>query len=111
MTTKIKNKTITMLVTLAVITSIFGLGFILNSNPAHAAFPDLPTREGVIIEDGGCILDRTYPKDPLRVSITPTLKGFHEIIMEKEIFNCTFVDDQGTIFSYSTGNNNNYSTI
>ena len=99
MTAKIKNKTITMLVTLAVITAIFGLGFILNSNPAHAVtFPDLPTREGVIIDDGGCFLDRTYPKDPLRVNITPTLKGFHEIIMEKEIFNCLFVDVEGTIF-------------
>jgi len=104
MTKTIQNKSITTIIVITTIIALLGLSsvFITNQEALAAAHPrEIPERGyvgevGVNSETISCFLNRNIPADPLIVNIMPTANGFHTVIMEKEIFDCTVTDIFGS---------------
>jgi len=100
MTKTIQNKSITTIIVITITIALLGLSsvFITNQEALAADHPrEIPERgyEGIGNGGGGtiaCTLDRNIPADPLRVTVSETLKGFFTVIMEKEIFDCIVTD-------------------
>jgi len=103
MTKLIQNKSITMIIAITATIALLGLSSVFITNQEALAEqrerPEIPTRGwgGVSaqVDTIDCVLNRNIPEDPLRVNIMPTVKGFHTVIMEKEIFDCVFTPEMG----------------
>jgi len=102
MTKTIQNNSITTIIVITITVALLGLSsvFITNQEALAADHPrEIPDRgyvgPGPTI---ACALNRDIPADPLRVNIMPTVAGFHTVIMEKEIFDCTVTNPDKSTF-------------
>jgi len=105
MTKTIQKKSITTIIAITATIALLGLSSVFITNQEALAEqrerPEIPTRgwDGVSAQQTGdtfiCDLNRNILADPLRVNIMPTAFGFHSVIMEKEILDCTFIPEIG----------------
>ncbi len=84
MTKIIQNKSITTIFAITATIALLGLSSVFITNQEALA-----QIEPIVF----CNLIN-FPADPLRVNIMTTARGFHTVIMEKEIFDCVIEDPE-----------------